>query len=165
VAGKTLTVSVDGTGIGSGVTDAAGMVALGYLIPDGAGAGLRPTAAAFAGDASFLASSGTGKLTVTAAPVYIYMGDRTAKVGTSVALKAYVRRLPDLAWQVGKLITYTVAGSPAGSAITDGSGVATLTYAVPAGMTPGAYPIVGSFAGDASLASGTSAPGTLTLIP
>ena len=165
VAGKTLTVSVDGTGIGSGVTDAAGMVALGYLIPDGAGAGLRPTAAAFAGDASFLASSGTGKLTVTAAPVYIYMGDRTAKVGTSVALKAYVRRLPDLAWQVGKLITYTVAGSPAGSATTDGSGVATLTYAVPAGMTPGAYPIVGSFAGDAALASGTSAPGTLSVIP
>jgi hypothetical protein len=165
VAGKTLMVSVDGTGIGSGVTDGAGMVALNYLIPDGAGAGLRTTSAAFAGDGAFLASSGTGKLTVTAAPVYIYMGDRTAKVGTSVALKAYVRRLPDLAWQVGKLISYTVAGSPAGSATTDGSGVATLGYAVPAGMAPGAYPIVGSFAGDAALAAGTSAPGTLTVIP
>jgi hypothetical protein len=54
----------------------------------------------------------------------------------------------------GKTINFTLNGNPVGSAITNGSGVATKTGASLSGILPGVYPlgVEASFAGDSSYA-------------
>jgi uncharacterized repeat protein (TIGR01451 family) len=67
---------------------------------------------------------------------------------------------------VGKTISFTLNGNSVGSAVTDGSGVATIPSASLAGINAGSYPtgVAASFAGDASyIASNGSA--TLTVNP
>jgi hypothetical protein len=64
----------------------------------------------------------------------------------------------------GKTISFTLNGNPVGSAVTNGSGVATETGASLAGINPGTYPSgVGvSFAGDSSY-SASSGTASLTV--
>ncbi|HEV7473972.1 MAG TPA: Ig-like domain repeat protein, partial [Pyrinomonadaceae bacterium] len=60
----------------------------------------------------------------------------------------------------GKTVNFTLNGNPAGSAVTNGSGVATILNASLAALAPGTYPsgVAASFAGDANYAAsnGTS---------
>lgn len=72
-----------------------------------------------------------------------------------MALKAFVRSLPDYAWQPGLNITFSLDGTGLGSAVTDASGVATLTYAATGGLTVGSHTARASYAGGASLAAGS----------
>jgi len=64
----------------------------------------------------------------------------------------------------GKTINFTLNGNPAGSAITNGSGVATKTGASLSGILPGFYPsgVGASFAGDSSY-SASSGTASLTV--
>ena len=65
----------------------------------------------------------------------------------------------------GKTINFTLNGNPVGSAITNGSGVATKTGASLSGIYPGFYPsgVGASFAGDSSYSS-SSGTASLTVV-
>ena len=65
----------------------------------------------------------------------------------------------------GKTINFTLNGNPAGSAITNSSGVATKTGASLSGIYPGSYPsgVGASFAGDSSY-SPSSGTASLTVV-
>jgi hypothetical protein len=62
---RTVTFALDGTPLGQGTTDAAGMAATLYNCPAGAVTGARPMAAEFAGDDRYLPSGSEAILTVT----------------------------------------------------------------------------------------------------
>jgi hypothetical protein len=160
IAGRTLDFSVDGTGIGSGVTAATGRAILNWKIDEAAGAGTRTIVGQFAGDADFLPSSNSGTLTVNKSNTVVTGLDRTARNGDNVELKAYLRRSTDLAWVAGRTISFTVDGTAVGSAVTNASGTAALMYNVT--NTPGQYPIGYAFAGDAAYNASTGGS-TLTV--
>lgn len=59
-------------------------------------------------------------------------------------------------------VTFSLLGSVVGTAITDGTGIAAVPYAIPVGVAPGGVAITASFAGDATYAPSTG-QGTLTI--
>ncbi|MBM3494508.1 MAG: Ig-like domain repeat protein, partial [Armatimonadetes bacterium] len=160
IAGRTIDFTVDGTGIGSGVTAATGRAILNWKIDEAAGAGTRTIVGDFAGDADFFPSSDSGVLTVNKSNTVLSGLDRTVRNGDNIELKAYLRRSTDLAWVAGRTIDFTVDGTAVGSAVTNASGVAALMYNVT--NTPGQYPIGYAFAGDAAYNASTGGS-TLTV--
>jgi hypothetical protein len=65
VPGKTLAFALDGTPLGSAVTEATGRASILYACPPGATPGDHLIGVSFAGDVAFNPASGTGTLTVT----------------------------------------------------------------------------------------------------
>jgi hypothetical protein len=63
-----------------------------------------------------------------------------------VTFTAILTRTDTSAGVAGATISFTVDGTPVGSATTDGNGVATLNYD-PSGLTPGFHTVQASFAG------------------
>ncbi|MGC2698019.1 MAG: MBG domain-containing protein [Candidatus Angelobacter sp.] len=59
----------------------------------------------------------------------------------------------------GKTVSFTLNGSPAGSAATDATGLASVSASL-TGLSAGSYPVIASFAGDAN---NTAASGSATL--
>lgn len=164
VAGKTISISVDGTLVGTDVTRISGYAQLGYTVPEGAGPGTRGIHGEWAGDGGYNASSNHGTLTVQKAPSYLYAYPRTGRQGVTVTLMSYLRRLPDYAKLGGKTIDYTLDGSAIGSAVTGADGIANLSYAIPATLSIANHTIGTSFAGDVSY-DASSATGILKMIP
>ncbi len=156
VPGKPMTVKVDGTALGTLNTNASGYVQFGYTVPEGTGAGVRTVRGEFAGDAGYLASGNNGKLTVTQGNLYIWPYIRSAKVGTNHTLKAYVRSLPDYVIQPGKPITFSVNGTPVGTANVAADGWASAIWAIPAGEPTGSHTGSAAFAGDSWYAAVTA---------
>jgi hypothetical protein len=124
-------------------------VQVGYTVPEGAGAGARVIRGEFAGDAGYLASANTGKLTVTHGDLYLWPYVRTGKAGTNHALKAYVRSLPDYVIQPGKGIVFSVGGTEIGTATVGADGWAAAVWSIPADEPSGAHTATAAFAGDA----------------
>ncbi len=63
----------------------------------------------------------------------------------------------------GETVSFTLNGSPAGSAITDATGLASISASL-AGLSAGSYPVTANFAGDANNKS-ASGSATLTVNP
>jgi uncharacterized repeat protein (TIGR01451 family) len=63
----------------------------------------------------------------------------------------------------GKTVNFTLNGSPAGSAVTNATGLASVSASL-AGLSAGSYPVTANFAGDANNAAASSAA-TLTVTP
>ncbi|HET9837172.1 MAG TPA: MBG domain-containing protein [Candidatus Angelobacter sp.] len=63
----------------------------------------------------------------------------------------------------GKTVSFTLNGSPAGSAVTDATGLASVSASL-AGLNAGSYPVTASFAGDVNNAP-ASGSSTLTINP
>ncbi|MCX6360149.1 MAG: Ig-like domain-containing protein [Armatimonadetes bacterium] len=168
IGGKTLTFKVNGTVVGTGVTLDPSLGApraqVGWTAPGGWAAGSYPIRIEWPGDAGFRASSGNATATLTAAPTYIWLYGRTTKRGQPMALKAFVRSLPDYAWQPGLTITFNLDGSGLGSAVTDASGVASFSAAATGGLTVGSHTARASYAGGSSLAAG-SGQTTVGIVP
>ncbi len=156
VAGKPMTVKMDGTALGTLSTNPSGYVQFGYTVPEGVGAGVRVIRGEFAGDGGYLASANTGKLTVTQGNLYLWPYVRSGKVGTNHPLKAYVRSLPDYVIQPGKPITFSVNGTPVGTADVAADGWAAVTWSIPAGEPTGSHTASAAFAGDAWYAAVTA---------
>jgi hypothetical protein len=149
VAGKVMSIKLDGTTLGADTTRPAGYAQLGYTVAEGAGAGVRTIRGEFSGDPGYKASANTGTLTVSQGDLYIWPYVRTGKAGTSHPLKAYVRSLPDYVIQPGKAITFKVNGSEIGSGTVAADGWASTTWAIPAAEAAGAHTATALFAGDA----------------
>ena len=164
IPGKSMTMDVDGTSLGSQITNSGGYISFGYTVPEGVGAGDRVIKATWAGDGGYLASSNTGKLGVVQGNLYIWPYVRSGKVGTLHPLKAYVRSLPDYVIQPGKSITFKVNGSSIGSANVAADGWATVNWSIPAGEPLGAHTAAAEFAGDAWYVA-VSANTTFNVVP
>ena len=159
VVGRTVTFKVNGSAVGSAVTDGAGIAGLAYTIPDA-----LPTdnaiEARFVGDDEYKGSAGAGTLTLPQrVPTSVFTVDRTGIITTTVALKGYLKRTSDNAWLVAKTVGFTVAGSNVGSATTDAGGQAILNYVITTSAGP--HTIGASFAGDAQYQPSSSSA-TLT---
>jgi len=76
----------------------------------------------------------------------LYAQDRTGTITEIVTLRAYLRRLPDNAWLVGKTIEFSVDSTPVGGAATNSSGRAELNWVIPDGALT--RTIGAAFAGD-----------------
>ena len=86
----------------------------------------------------------------------------TGKTGQTIHLVAQLRRSADHASLSGKTLTFSVDGAAVGTAFTNASGLASLTYKVSAALAPGSHTVTASFAGDSASASSFKA-GTLTV--
>ena len=148
VAGKPMTMKLDGTELGTMDTNPSGYIQFGYTVAEGAGAGVRTIRTEFAGDAGYNASANTGKLTVTKANLYLWPYVRSGKTGTTLPLKAYVRSLPDYVVQPGKSVAFSVNGTAVDTGVVAADGWATVTWAIPAGEATGAHTATAAFAGD-----------------
>ncbi len=76
----------------------------------------------------------------------MYAPDRTGVITTSIALKGYLKRLSDNAWLSGRTVAFRVNGVDVGTAVTDASGQATLTWVISDG--PASRTIQARFDGD-----------------
>lgn len=153
--GEPVYFSVAGSDAGLALTDATGLAILPYMIPDGSAIGYQAMAAGFPGDAFYLPSSGSAKLNVTKASVKITVPTLSGVMGTGVTLQASLRRLYSGDLLAGRQLTFKVAGALAGSAVTDGAGVASLPYTIPTASVPAVQTVAVTFAGDATNRSGT----------
>lgn len=65
VPGKLIEISVDGTPLGSAPTNASGMAAVLFTVPNAFSLGAHTIGASFSGDAAYHPATGSGTLTVT----------------------------------------------------------------------------------------------------
>ncbi|HEX3235655.1 MAG TPA: YDG domain-containing protein [Gemmatimonadales bacterium] len=154
--GGNVTVSASG-----GTETCTGTVAAGTCSITLTGSGPRTLTAAYAGDASFAAStSATAAHTVRAPATVLTVAPASGIYGATAALSATLTSggnpVP------GKSIGFSLNGSSAGSATTNASGVASIAAASLAAIDAGVYStgVAASFAGDAGF---TASNGTNTL--
>jgi len=165
IGGRSLAFSVDGSQVGTAVTDAEGRAVLSYMVPEGLAPGPRPIGVSWAGDADYYSSSTSSTLTVTKGSLYIWvLQPRMASVGGAVYLRAYVRSWPGLNWKPGLPIVFSVEGTQVGTDITNADGRASVLYTVPAEMAPGDHPFTCDFPGNATY-DPASGGGILTVTP
>ena len=144
LSNKTINFFVNGTLVGNAITNAAGTATLPYNINQGVGSYL--ILAQFAGDTLYNASSANNTLTVNIIPTNITVASKSGYYGDIVNLTATLKDNIHNITLGGKNITFNVNGSVVGSALTDGSGIATLPYNITQGA--GIYTIFAQFAGD-----------------
>jgi len=172
VGGRTLTFDIDGTPIGTAVTDATGWATLTVALPAGVGAGAHALTASFAGDGQLKPSSGSGTLTVKGGPIALRKLPRSYAPGGYVPVQVQVKPIAGTAtWEIeetppaGWAIGSVSAGGSAASGVIHwgpftGDAPATLSYGltVPADAT-GTVPFrgVATADGDAQPIAGTRA--------
>lgn len=161
VAGRTVNFLIDGASVGSATTTSTGKASLSYHITTLA-LGSHTITAKFAGDSDYNASTGSGTLTVTQAVTKITVTTVSGARGTTVTLKATIKRTSDNTGVSGLTLAFKVNTASAGSATTNASGVATRSYTIPASMTVGAHTITVTFAGT-TLYQSSSGTGTLNV--
>lgn len=168
IAGRTVTFYVNGSLHNTGETDDTGLAWVNY--PVLYGAGVYPIGAEFAGDDSYLPSSGSGTLTVVVAvPTSLALSDAQGYPGDTVMLRAYLQAGSQYA--SGRTITFLVDGVVVGTAVTNANGSETnpssyhygkaeLAYQINVG--PGVHVLQAVYAGDPYF-SPTSQTTTLTV--
>ncbi len=164
ITGKTMSMTVDGSALGTQATNSGGYISFGYTVPEGSGAGLRVVGASWAGNAGYAASANTGKLGVVQGNLYIWPYVRSANRGRTLPLKAYVRSLPDYVIQPGKSVAFSVNGTGVGSANVAVDGWASVNWFVPWGEPTGSHTATAAFAGDSWYAA-VSANTTFNVVP
>lgn len=157
VPGKVIAFGIDGTAVGSALTDSNGQADLDWIIT--AGPATRTIEASFAGDGVYAPSNGAATLTALSWLTKMVTFDRTARIGAQTELKCRLVRsdnvpVPD------KDINFYVDGTFISTVPTDTQGYAREGYVVPDGAGAGARTILSEWAGDAGYAA---ASGTATL--
>ena len=167
VQGETVDFTLDGTAVGSAVTDANGLATLtGVATTAGVGTDTGGVVATFAGDSNFQASTDTGNLVVTAAPTALSSVAGSATFGGTATLTATLTSTATNQGIAGQTVNFTLDGTSVGPAVTDSNGVATLTGVATtdsAGTTTGN--VVASYAGDGAHQAAANAAGNLVVSP
>lgn len=159
---RTIDLLVDGNLAGRVIANSLGQSPFLYTVPESVGVGTHTVKAIFRGDATYLASSATGTLTVTKGPVTISVTRVSGSAGANVTLKAHMQNAAKVAL-VGKTLSFSVGGAFVGTAVTDSKGNCSLAYTIPVGTVAGVYQILVTFSGDANHLSG-SKTATLTVL-
>jgi hypothetical protein len=156
---KTVRFTVDGTQVGSAVTDADGRASLGWIVSDGPAT--RPIEATFDGDVFANGSSASATLSANSFGTKMTGFDRAGRITDYTLLKAFLYRT-DSTPIYNKTITFSVDGTVVGSDLTTADGRAQIGYTIPAGAGAGTRPIVSEWAGDGGYAP-VSVTKTLTV--
>ncbi len=127
LSGKTVTFSINGDVVGKAVTDSTGTATIIYIISQTTGS--YTISASFLQDDTYASSTGTGKLTVNPIETNLTVKNVTGKHGANVNLKAvltdeYGNPLS------GKTVAFYISGKKIGTATTDATGTATLSYTI-----------------------------------
>ena len=150
VVGQSVAFSLDGNPIGVATTDGTGKATLAYKIDETLSIGAHVLSVSFAGDASDNASTGAGTLNIAQAPTKLATSSVSGKAGVAtVTLKATLTRKTDNAPLAGRTVRFQIDGADVGTGVTDGSGLATLSYPIPAAMSVGKHSITAFFDGEA----------------
>lgn len=143
VPNKNIAFSIDGTPVGSAMTNSGGLAAFDWVIAEGPAT--RTIGASFAGDSHAEPSSGSGTLTVSKADTTLTLNGVTGTAGGSVEFTGNLRSNPPV---VGRSVTIRLNGTELGSVVTDSAGNYSLPWSIPADMAVGDYPLEAAFAGD-----------------
>ena len=111
-------------------------------------------------------NSATATVTVvTLTPTTLTVAPAKGTFGGSAVLSATLKKSADNTPVAGKSVAFTLSGTAVGSAVTDATGVASVTTSV-AGINAGTYPgaVVANFAGDTTFAA-SSGTASLTVAP
>jgi len=161
VAGETISFMLDGTAVGTMMTNSSGVATLmGVTTSDPVGTHNNVVVANFAGDANYTSSNGMGNLVVSAANVTFSSVAGSATGGMATLTATLTSAVTGNAI-TGVLVDFSLDGTSVGSMTTDSNGVATLMN-VPTSDPTGSHPnaVSVSFAGNTDFNSG-SAKGTL----
>jgi uncharacterized delta-60 repeat protein len=156
LAGKSVAFTLNGNSVGSATTDASGVATLAGVSLSGINVGTYANAvgAAFAGDASFTGSSGTGALTVSKAATATAVSSSTnpSTSGQSVTFTATVTS-PNGEGTPPGTVQFKVDGTNLGSPVTlNASGSASVsTTTIPFGM----HTVTAVYGGDTNFNTST----------
>ena len=160
VVGRTVSFTVNGVGAGTAVTNGAGVASVNYLISN-MNAGGFPIVATFVQDGQYVGSTGSNTLTVNRNATSLVVGAGSGFNGNSVPITATLTSNGNPV--VGRTVSFTVNGVGAGTAVTNGAGVASVNYLI-SNMNAGGFPIVATFVQDGQYV-GSTGSNTLTVIP
>jgi len=150
LAGTPVTFAVDGATVGTAVTGLDGSVTLGMGYTTAFLPGPHAVTASTSGDLSHQPSSGSSTLTICAADLTISVANISAAPGQTKTLTTWLKRRSDRGVVVGSTVNFRIDGALIGSAVTDGTGKATLPWtADDATLSIGAHQIWIEFLGDA----------------
>lgn len=145
---KAITFSIDGTLVGTANTDGTGKATLAYTIPANLGAGNHTIGAAFSSvDPAYTTATGSATLTATkvATTTTASLSTGTTTANAVVAITGKLTRTSTATAVTSKVLHFSVGGTEVGTATTDGNGVATYAYTVPAVTAIGTYPVLVAF--------------------
>jgi hypothetical protein len=148
--GPTLTGTVDGSGVASVTTSALS-------------AGSHSVTAAYSGDASFTASTGTTTQTVNPAATVLALAStpNPSVYGQTATFTASVTAVAPGAGVPSGTVTFTIANGPVLTGTLDASGVATVTTSA---LSAGSHAITAAYSGSDNFSAST-ATGTQTVTP
>jgi hypothetical protein len=164
-AGQTLNFSVDGTSVGTAVTNSSGVATLsGVTTTDGAGTDSGGVVASYVGTTEFAGSSGGGDLVVSKAGTTLSEVTGAAGIGNNAELTATLTSNVTNQPIANETISFTLDGKSVGTATTNSSGVATLTGVTTTdAIGTDTNGVVASFAGDSNYATATAVTGNLVV--
>ena len=160
---ETVNFKVDGNLIGTTTTDGTGTATLMYLIDENLSLGVHTLLVEFAGGKNHLSSSFTGTITTVKAPTKATEATLSGNAGTTVVLKAVLRRTSDSKGVANRSLLFSVDGIDAGSAATDATGKASLNYTIPTSMAKGSHKLSVTFAEDGYYLASSDKSATLTV--
>lgn len=144
VEGKSVTFAVEGVTLGSATTNSLGVATIGYTAPL-----VDPTVFEVRGqtfeDNTFLGDIGTGSLSITKHTPVVTVPTVSTAFGEDVTLRAMLKRASDQGAIEGETITFFIAGTNVGTALTDATGEARLVNTTDYG--PQTLPTQARFAG------------------
>lgn len=146
LVGRTITYRVDGTVVGTAVTDSGGDSMLNWVIPEGPAS--RTITVSFAGDTTHAPCSASATLTCQTWSTRMAVFDRTARITDTTELKARLVR-SDSVPLYNKTINFYVDGTFVISRQTDVEGYARYPYyTVPEGVGAGTRTITSEWTGN-----------------
>lgn len=158
IVGKEVVFYV-GSKVGSANTNSEGLAVFSYLINKIIGD--YTVTASYIGDSVYQDATGKGTLTVTPVDTKIAVNNVNGKHGEKTSLKAVLTDYNGNPLEY-KTITFSINGDVVGKAVTDSTGIATISY--PITQRIGSYTITATFLQDDIYASSTG-KGTLTVNP
>lgn len=149
VAGRTILFRIDGVDVGTAVTDAGGVARYVFTVAEGTALNLHPTAASFAGDQEYAPASASGNLFIQGGIVSFYIPNVAGYPGQTVTFSATLKNAAGIAL-AGRTVSFSLDGTPIGSATTDSSGKAKLSYLIPGNATLGKHTLIAISTGDSN---------------
>ncbi|MCX6378835.1 MAG: Ig-like domain repeat protein [Armatimonadetes bacterium] len=143
-----LTFALDGVALGTTNTDAAGTAHIAVPNPLALTIGKHTFTVTFAGDRLYKAYKKTGSLTITKAVTSITVKTVTGRPGDTKPLTATLKRNYDNSPLSSIPLTFKIDGNAIGTATTDGTGTATLSYKFDETYPVGSHILTAEYTGD-----------------
>ncbi len=163
IATRPIAFSLDGVALGTAYTIQGDGWAAFTFDYSGFSVGKHTIRIDFAGDGNDKPCVLKTTLTIVKAKTSLALLSATGRFGDTVNLTANLTRTSDKASVAGKPISFLLAGSPIGTAVTDASGTATLAYKVEDSLGIGVLTLTAGFAEDSLYLASASRSQTLNV--